>query len=173
MRRFDAALLITSFQDHYHELVRFLTRRTGSADQAADLAQDLYVKLAGMGSPSAVIDDPQAYLFRAAGNLAVDRMRQEARHSARHADTDAGETVADPVPSPEATLLSRERLRLFDQALGELPPNVRTALLLFRVEGCPHAEIARRLGVSESMVAKYLARALSHCRDRLRQADRA
>jgi len=42
---------------------------------------------------------------------------------------------------------------------------------MFRVDGLSHREIAERLGVSESMVAKYIGQALRHCRDRLWQID--
>ena len=37
---FDAAALIASFQENYEDLLRFLTRRTGDIDRAADVAQD-------------------------------------------------------------------------------------------------------------------------------------
>jgi RNA polymerase sigma factor (sigma-70 family) len=65
----------------------------------------------------------------------------------------------------------RERLRLLDETLTQLPPNVRRALLMSRVEELTFAQIAAELDVSESMVAKYIAQALRVCRDRLRQAD--
>jgi transmembrane sensor len=91
-------------------------------------------------------------------------MRQETRQRAMHAGADALTDVRDPSVLPEAALLARERLRLLDEALRQLPPKPRAALLLNRVEGLTQAEIARRLGVSESMVVKYIAQALRHCR---------
>ena len=84
---------------------------------------------------------------------------------------EGGETVADPLASPERTLLARERLRVLDEALSALPPKARQALLMSRIGHLTFAEIARELGVSESMVAKYLARALRTCRDHLRRLD--
>jgi RNA polymerase sigma-70 factor (ECF subfamily) len=56
-----------------------------------------------------------------------------------------------------------------ESAIKELSVKCRTALLLNRLEGKTHAEIARTLGVSESMVAKYIVQALKHCRARLQE----
>jgi len=172
MARHDAAALIASFQENYEDLLRFLTRRIGNVERAADVAQDTYLRLAALPAANADIQSPRAYVYRVAGNLAIDRLRREGRLGSNFTFVEAvDETVADPAPSPEATLLARERLRQLDAALDELPPKARLALLLNRIDGLTFAEIALRLGVSESMVAKYIGRALRHCRDRIRQHD--
>lgn len=171
VRRGGPSTLIASFEAHYDELIRFLTRRTGSVERAADVAQDTYLRLAANGEPRPEIDNPRAYLFRVAGNLAIDTLRKEGRMAARSAPEHHAATVTDPLASPETTLLARERLRLLDETLTALRPNARRALLMSRVEGLTFARIAAELGVSESMVAKYIAQALRACRDRLRQLD--
>lgn len=165
----DLSALIAAFRENYQDLLRFLTRRTGSADRAADLAQDTYLRLAALAPASVDVQNPRAYVYRIAGNLAIDAARRDGRLPLDMTFVDAGERSADP--SPEARALARERLRLLEAALDELPANPRAALLLNRVEGLTFAEIASRLGVSESMVAKYIARALKHCRSRLHDAD--
>lgn len=70
-------------------------------------------------------------------------------------------------PARENIYLSREQIALLDRALSQLPEKPRAALLMFRVDGLSHNEIAQKLGVSNSMVAKYIGRALKHCRDAL------
>lgn len=72
MGRQDVSTLIASFRDKYRDLLRFLTRRTGDAERAADLAQDTYVKLAALGPVGGEIRNPRAYVYRVAGNLAID-----------------------------------------------------------------------------------------------------
>lgn len=171
MRRRRLSSLIASFEAHYDELLRFLTRRTGSADRAADVAQHTYLRLALAPEPSSPIGDPRAYVFRVAGNLAIDTMRKEGRIAARTALADRAAALADPAPSPETALLARERLALLDEALAGLPAKARRALLMSRLDGLTFAQIAAELGVSESMVAKYIAQALRACRDHLRKAD--
>ncbi|WP_431858208.1 RNA polymerase sigma factor [Azospirillum sp.] len=159
--------LIASVQEHYADLLRFLARRMGDPDRAADVAHDTVLRLAAAGDAVAEVQDPRAYLFRVAGNLAIDTLRQNARRAAVAASDDAVEAVPDPAPLPDSTLLARERVRQLGAALDALPAKPRQALLLSRMDGMTHAQIAARLGVSESMVAKYIAQALRHCRDRL------
>lgn len=171
MAHHNISVLIASFRENYADLLRFLTRRTGDATRAADVAQDTYVRLATLSPTALRVDNPRAYVYRVAGNLAIDTQRRERRIAHDFTFVEAAEAVPDPSPTPEAAALARERLRLLEAALGELPFKPRLALLLNRVEGRTFAEIAAELGVSESMVAKYIARALRHCRDRLREKD--
>lgn len=171
MGRREALGLIASFQAHYDDLLRFLTRRTGNAERAADVMQDTYLRLASIPETTTEIGNWRAYIFRVAGNLAIDTMRKEGKIDERSAAADLAATLPDPAPLPEVALLARERLELLDAALAALPHNARQALLMSRIDGLTFAQIAAELGVSESMVAKYIARALRACRDHLRQVD--
>lgn len=166
-----ASGLIASFQEHYEDLLRFLARRTGDVERAADIAQETYLKLAAVKPESGIIENRRAYIYRVAGNLAIDQIRRNGRETVWLADQEPDEAIADPAPSPERVAIGRDTLRCFDEALNSLPPKARLALLMFRVDGLSHAEIADRLKVSQSMVAKYLAQALRHCRDRLWALD--
>jgi RNA polymerase sigma-70 factor (ECF subfamily) len=78
--------------------------------------------------------------------------------------------IADPAPSAERRLAARQEYRVLRDALNALPQNQRAALLWNRVECLTHAEIAVRLGVSPSMVNKYIMRALAHCATSLAKA---
>lgn len=168
--------LLAAFLAHYDELARRLSRRPGLAGQAGDVLQDAWLRLAAPpphdqpDARTAEVRDPRAFVFRVAGNLAVDVQRRDARAQRIFAAPETGDAAADPAPSPEARLLARERLRRLDEALDELPPKVKAALLLHRLDGLTHGDIAARLGVSESMVAKYIGQALRHCRRRLTSA---
>lgn len=167
----DRRRLLAVFQEQYGDLVRFLTRQMGSEHRAADVAQDVYLRLAAGPVPAEEIADPRAYFFRVARNLAIDTIRRDIRQR-RHLSLEGPTpTLADPQPLPETVVLARHRLALLDRALRQLPEKPRQALLLSRVEGLTHAAIARRLGVSESMIAKYLAQSLRHCRNYLKQAE--
>jgi RNA polymerase sigma factor (sigma-70 family) len=147
------------------ELHRFLRRKTQNAAVAADLAQDLFLKLPNV--KSAIPDQSQvrAYLFRMAGNLAIDHLRAEARKAKLLIGTEV--LFEDACAQPDTVAVGRDELRQVEIALSELPARCREVLILARVHGLEHREIARRLGVSLSLVEKYQRRALRHCRDRL------
>jgi len=158
--------LVDAFLGLYNELTRHLRRRTGDSTRAEEVMQETYLRLLETDSrqQQEQIRDERAFIFRVAGNLAIDVARREQR-AGGSGEPDLQQ--ADPIANPERNAIAQDRLRQLDDALRELPANARLALLLFRVDGLSHAQIARRLGVSESMVAKYLAQALRHCRDRL------
>jgi RNA polymerase sigma factor (sigma-70 family) len=167
MGRQDISALIASFRENYQDLLRFLTRRTGDAERAADLAQDTFLKLAALSPAHQEVRNARAYIYRTAANLVIDTLRRDRRIARDFTFAASREAIADPTPSAEDVLAARDRLQQLEAALDELPPKPRLALLLSRVEGYTFAEIASRLAVSESMVAKYIAQALRHCRDRL------
>lgn len=152
-------------EQYYKELLRFLGRRLGNAQDAADVAQETYARMLSRGD--AVIAQPRAFLFRAALNLSVDLHRQQAAQATLPLDGVA-EAMPSHAASQDDTLYRREQLQRIDRALAELPASCREAFLLRQVEGCSHEEIAEKLGISRDMVNKHLVRALRHCRVRLR-----
>ncbi|HEX2055091.1 MAG TPA: sigma factor, partial [Nitrospiraceae bacterium] len=66
---------LSAFERHHDDLLRFFTRKLGCRELAADCAQDTYVHLARMDA-SITIDNPRAFLFRVAANLAIDHLRK-------------------------------------------------------------------------------------------------
>ncbi|MDQ8698882.1 RNA polymerase sigma factor [Hyphomicrobium sp. LHD-15] len=162
---------LTAFYLRHWKLLRgLLKRRTGSLDLAEDALQETWLRLASMTAPDTEIRDRQAFILRLAGNIATDLVRRERRHSSRAISDEAVlEAVADSTPSPETFVIDRDQLRQLVLALAQLPAKPRAALLMSRCDGLSHAEISTRLKVSESMVAKYLVRALCHCRDHFRR----
>ncbi|HWB50394.1 MAG TPA: RNA polymerase sigma factor [Stellaceae bacterium] len=161
MGRFDGAALIASFQENYEDLLRFLARRTGDADRAADIAQDTYLRLAAIGPGAAVIDNPRAYVYRVAGNLAIDTMRREGRITARHTGYEPDDTVFDPAPTPEQVVLHRSELDRLLRVIDRLPPRSREVFVLAKVYGLTHGEIAARLGIAKNTVMVHMTKALA------------
>ena len=160
--------LLCFFAAQRDTLTRFLARRVDNPDLAEDLVQETWLRLA-TGSVPPDVASPRAFVFRVAANVATDSLRRRGRKFALFTRQVAGEAVADPAPSAETRLIDQDRLRALERALDTLPKNVRDALLLSRVGGQTHAMIARRLGVSQSMVAKYIAQGMRCCRDWLQR----
>jgi RNA polymerase sigma factor (sigma-70 family) len=153
-------------------LVRFFAARTGSQAAAEDLAQELYLKLAGR-PPGEAAENPTAFIYRAATNLMVDRTRGEARAAARdsqwrgaHATLLAGQEVAEEPPADEAAA-SRQRLRQLVEAVAQLPPQMQRAFTLHKLEGLSHAQTAQSMGISVKSVEKHISAALKALTARL------
>ena len=153
------------YLSHHPWLVRWLQRRLGCVDTAADLAQDTFVRL--LRRPRSVRyskgsdNRARAYLGTIANGLCIDHWR---RRDVERALLEA--LAARPQaeePAPEHRLLVIEALLAFDAMLRQLPDRVADAFILSQVEGLTYREIGGRLGVSERMVKKYMARAVLHC----------
>lgn len=166
--------------DAYHELISLylrqwsvlrsrLKRQTGSHELAEDALQETWLRLSRMKGGPIDIRDQHAFILRVASNIAIDLARRENRHGGRCISDEAVlAAIEDACPSPERVVIDRDQLRLLVLALSQLPARPRKALLMNRCDGLTHREIAGRLGVSESMVARYLVQALRHCRDHFR-----
>lgn len=154
------------YQRHHGALRRFLKRLLRCDEAAADAAQDAYLRLLRL-APRQPVEDPRAYLFQVAANVARDRLAREQTRG-RHTESGVPEEDMDcPRPGPEAQAAAEQRLRLLSQAVAGLPPRCREVFLLSRVDGLGNADIAARLGISRNMVEKHIIKALVRCRQAL------
>ncbi|MDK4201741.1 sigma-70 family RNA polymerase sigma factor [Pseudomonas sp. HR1] len=151
----------TLYQDHHGWLRERLQRRLGCLGQAADLAQDTFVRLLAREGELERLREPRAFLATVAQGLLANHWRRQAVERA-YLDALAARPQAVQ-PSPEAQALILETLTELDALLDRLPARVRQAFLLAQLDGLTYAVIAERLGVSERMVKKYMAQAMLHC----------
>ena len=146
----------------YDSLRKRLEQRTACREQAADIAQESFARLAAVDDLAA-IEDPRAFLYRVADNLAADaydHQQVRARYSEPDLDPD---TLPSSSPGPEAATDCHRRLERVEHALSQLPDLYRFAFLLNRIEGLTYAEVAGRLGISEKTVERYIKKALAVC----------
>lgn len=157
------AVIDRLFREHNANLVRFLTARLASEQEAREVAQEAYVRLLQLDQPGA-IGFLRQFLFKTAVNIATDRLRhrQVVKASAQREWFDLAADVR-----PDAEVTAQQEVAVIESALVELPPRCREAFLLSRLGGIGTREIARRMKVSERAVRLHLARALLHCRERL------
>jgi RNA polymerase sigma-70 factor (ECF subfamily) len=166
--------LLQSFGEHRSDILRFLRARTGSADDAEDLAADLFVKLQTL-DPTGPIANPRSYLLAMANNLVLDRLRENRRRQLRERRWTEeqvgpeGEPAIDRGDTPEMAALEADEARRLRQAIETLPPGARRVLVMHKLEGRAHGEIASTLGISRSAVEKHMAVAMTHLRRALGQ----
>ncbi len=135
--------------------VRAALIRRGSAEhEAEDLVQEAWVRLATYEREQAV-EQPEAFLMRAAINLSIDAHRTRAQRGEEVGLDD--DSLVDPSPSAESALLARERLAHLSVFLGRLSHKNRAMFLARRIDGTSYQAIAKKHGLSVSAVEKRVA----------------
>jgi RNA polymerase sigma factor (sigma-70 family) len=154
------------FEAHNRSLLRFLTCRLQSSQEAKEIAQEAYVRLLRLDSADG-IGYLRAFLFKTAANLAADRLKSVARRE-RIDRLDFFEETAY-APSSEQKLAAEQELTALLGSVEELPPKCRYAFVMHSFYGCSFKEVAASMGLTERMVRLYVERALVFCRERLEQ----
>jgi RNA polymerase sigma factor (sigma-70 family) len=141
------------YRSTFEELVRFLHRKVWDAERARDLAQEVFVR-ALRHEPQ----NPRAWLFKVAGNLARDEARTVLRRK-RHLALLRSEVEEQArVPGPEEQVVAREERGQLRAALDALTDRDREVLLLWDA-GLSYREIAEVADLSPGAVGTTLARA--------------
>lgn len=152
------------------DLIDYAARLTGDLSTGEDLVQDAFVRYAN--APNAP-HRPIGYLKRIVRNLALDLGRRKSRERRLYDPSFAAvNSVADTRPGPEATLVSRERVRRVSDAFHTLPEQTRRALQLYRFEEKTLQDIADILGVSVSTAHRLVHCGLESCRVALLEGDK-
>ena len=165
--REGSPILLETYLLQRGALKRLLKARLRSEEEAEDLLQELFIRLR-RGNLACEVQNPTAYLFRMALNLARDHQRERRRAEERDGQwvesvrmTLGTEPIAD-VPSAEAAYEAKQHLAAVVSALQELSPHARRVFVLHRFEGLTHLQIAERLGISRSTVEKHMTTALKY-----------
>lgn len=138
---------------------------------AEDVVQDAALKLTCAARPGPCIDCPLHFACRVVRNLALDHKRSLSSTLRRTVPEACARDIAAPGTDPLARLENGEMLHTVAKALRELPERTRQVFQAHRVDGVPQKEIARRLGVSPTLVNFMIRDAHNHCRRRLTGED--
>ena len=147
------------YRAHHGWLHGWLRRQLGCSHQAADLAQDTFLRL--LGRRSADLGEPRALLTHIAKGLVVDHWRRRAVEQA-YLEVLAQLPEAQ-APSPETRLLVLEALCRVDAMLAGLPPRTREIFLLSQLDGLTYGAIAERLGTSLITVKRHMRNGFIAC----------
>jgi RNA polymerase sigma-70 factor (ECF subfamily) len=139
----------------YEDLVRYLHRHVWDAERAQDLAQEVFVR-----ALSSEPENPRAWLFTIAANLARDEARLATRRK-KHLvllKTEAEVKQENANKDPAETMDRKQEQAKLQTALDELQEKDRDILLLWDA-GLNYEEIAAKSGVSVGSVGTTLNRA--------------
>ncbi len=158
---------------HGEKLFHYLVRCLQDEEDAADLAQEAFVRVYQNRAKYDSRQKFSTWLYTMATNLVRDRYRWRSRHPEVSLDANDEATAAlkdalpDSAPSPRDQTETRERAAEVRQAVASLPEDLRTAVILSEYEGLPHAQVAAILNCSPKAVEARLYRARAHLRQHL------
>lgn len=144
-------------------LVRYLTKKLKNNEDANDLAQEAFLRMHRF-QQSSQLDNARAFLFRTANNLVIDQIRRDKVHD-KYLNSEMPPESSDGgedkfAPSAERTVSAEQELDKIYQIVDKMPTKVSRAFLLHRGKDMSYSEIAAEMGVSNSMVEKYISEAL-------------
>lgn len=149
------------YVENHSWVQQWITRRLGNASDAAELAQDVFVRLLVQPREFDSDSHARAWLSRVSLHLCVDFWR---RKQLERAWLDALAQVPEQHwPSQEHQAIILETLGQLQDLLERLPAKVAEAFSLSQLHGMGYREIGELLGVSERTVTKYIAQAMLHC----------
>jgi RNA polymerase sigma factor (sigma-70 family) len=150
---------------HGERLRRFLASRLRDrAVDANDLAQEVFLRMLRIEHLE-TIRSPESYLFMVAFHVLHQHvMRRAAIPESVEITALIDQIESGPETDPSHRAELDQRIARLHRAIEQLPPNAQAVLLLHRRDGWTLEAIAEKLGFSRANAAKYLAKALLHCR---------
>lgn len=140
-------------------IFRYVMRRTRDSGRAEEITQETFLRLFRHLKDERSVDNPKAWLFSVASNLAIDASRGDSH--LQDLDETTWSRIEDRRLSgadPEMLTLQHERLRRLRMAVLNLTALQRECLHL-RAEGLRYREIADLMNISVSTVADAVRRA--------------
>jgi RNA polymerase sigma factor (sigma-70 family) len=155
-------------RQHGQRLRRFLASRLryGAAD-VQDLVQEVFLRMLRIDRHE-TIRSSESYLYMVAFHVLHQHLlRRAAAPEAVEITALINEMEAAPADDPLKQAETQQQLQALQGALRELSPKAQAVLILHRRDGYSLDEIAAQLGFSRANAAKYLSKALRHCRQHL------
>jgi RNA polymerase sigma-70 factor, ECF subfamily len=164
----DADAFEELYRQHARRLFSLVFRMTGSAEDAEDLLQEVFLqahrKLAGFRGESTL----GTWLYRLAMNHCLDHLRGRGAKMGRSTESLDVEDAVEPAAYAPIVPTAVSRVDL-ERAIAALPDGYRAAFLLHDVEGFEHREVAKILGVSEGTSKSQVHKARMKLRAMLSQ----
>lgn len=149
-------------------LKKFLTRFLSNQQDIEDVVQEAYLR-AYQAEKKKDIEQPKAFLFRIAKNIALTELTKKSRQITDYIEDSDPSVVIHNEHTVENEVESQQTLGMYCEAIAALPEKCRRVYLLRKVHGLSHKEIAERLDLTVSSTEKYLRHGVLHCRAYLKE----
>lgn len=168
-----ASGITKTFFEHNGFLRRFLRRYLRRDQDIDDVLQQAYLNVFTLEKAGGSIEEPKALLFQVAKNLALNELNRKSQRMTDFIEECQSVSVAElaSATTVENELEAQQTLKLYWEAIAELPKKCRHVYILRKVHGLSHKEIAERMGITLSGVEKQLHIGMSRCREYLEKHE--
>jgi RNA polymerase sigma-70 factor (ECF subfamily) len=156
--------LVTEYSPRVYAL---LTRFLGPRASREDLVQEVFLRVVRARERYQPTARFSTWLYAIVFRMSVNETERRQTGFSLEAGAFEGGLADERLPAPEAALESQDRVRAVRQAIDELPPRQRMALVLSRYEGLSYEEVGRALGSTEKAIKSMVHRAREFLRRRL------
>ena len=165
----DSEVFEELLAEHRPDLVRYAYSIFGDWDCAEDVTHRAFLALLETGRKLDCSASVRAFLLQAVRHRSLKVARR--RKTRRRLEQPARESLYDPPSSPEDVFADEECSDRLRQALHVLPPRRRQALVMAKLQGLSHRQIARRMKLSPQTVSNHVCLALKDLRDILQPLE--
>ena len=153
----DAAAFSELIDRHKNAIVNYLTKLTGSREEAEDYAQEAFLRIYQRAGNYDERGYFKAYLYRIGTNLVRSAQRRQKRWQVVHSLISINGHHVEP--SQQKRVLRDEIAQRLRKAVSELPLRYRVPLVLYEVDEWPYRRIAQFLDCREGTVKSRIHRA--------------
>ena len=153
------------FRRSYKPLMRFCYRFVTDEDVAAEIVQDLFVKLWTNRDKLNISSSFDSYMMSSVRNAAYTYINKERSHTEANERLYTDESDAN---DPSETLQSNNLESSYCEVLAHMPEKRREVFLASRFDGLKYAEIAEKLGMSQKTVEAHMSAAIKQLREGLK-----
>lgn len=158
-----AEVFLEQFMPYRDRIYRLSLRLLGNQADAADLVQDVYVKLWNMRHQMMQYNNTEAFAMTMAKNLCFDRLKSSARHvQSLHIQMDITEDLG-----PDKLLEYEQTHGMIEDFISQLPEIQQLVMHLRDIENYEFDDIAQITGLSTNHIRVSLSRARKTVREQL------
>ena len=150
------------YLDCYHSLKSVIGRYLKRPEDVEDIVQETFVRIYEAKQKSKILN-LRAYFFTTARNLSLKHLDLRANKITDYIGDIGISEVYDDKPSLESEYDTNKQFSIFCEAVRELPPQCRRVLILKKIYGMSHADIAKRLEITVSTTNQHLAKGIARC----------
>lgn len=155
------------YNESYEPILRFMTIRVPSVDDAEDLAQQVFIRFyRNLPNWKDQGYSPMAYIFTVARSVVADYWRANKNRPIENSEQ-VLPLIMDSGKGPDELAKSSETTEQIVQAISRLPDNYQEVISLRLIKGLTNPEIAKLIGKSEVATRKLYSRGIQKLQNEL------